>query len=341
MLIDSDAANDDGNVNGTVSKRVRRRQYREETKERRKEAKLARPSPVVKWESGLDCTTFLEVGGVSRVAPYFKEFQANCKHRWLGRRVVDVLADEFNAYNHDYWVAAAKDGRLRINGAQFDPEYCFNHMDTLVHTVHRHEPPVRYEVEIVHLGDDMLVVNKPASVPVHPCGRYQFNSIVHLLARRHGIDGALPVHRLDRLTSGILVLALNSKSARAITARIEGREMRKVYLARVRGEFPLASPNDTASVTIDTRVVPDCIKSLGADYSRSQWIVSNDPITCVSKKFSRYGVCHDKGKPSTTAFRRVSYNGTTSVVLCYPITGRTHQIRIHLRVGRPVCLCCA
>ena len=76
--------------------------------------------------------------------------------------------------------------------------------------MHRHEPPVLAEdVAIVDQNQDYLAVFKPASVPVHPTGRYRYNSLTMLLAHRYPEQCAkiYPSHRLDRLTSGLIVMA--------------------------------------------------------------------------------------------------------------------------------------
>ena len=128
----------------------------------------------------------------------------------------------------------------------------------MANIVHRHEVPVSSEeIKIVHIDDDLVVVNKPASIPVsdlacfsalgplttlilqvHPCGRYRHNTVVFILAKEHGLKNLRTIHRLDRLTSGLLLFGRNPKKAREMEQQIRTRQVQKEYVCRVEGEFP-------------------------------------------------------------------------------------------------------
>eukprot|EP00096_Caligus_rogercresseyi_P014627 TRINITY_DN712_c3_g1_i1.p1 TRINITY_DN712_c3_g1~~TRINITY_DN712_c3_g1_i1.p1 ORF type:complete len:383 (+),score=127.69 TRINITY_DN712_c3_g1_i1:592-1740(+) len=156
------------------------------------------------------------------------------------------------------------------------------------------------------MDDELVVVNKPASIPVHPCGRYRHNTVVFILAKEYGLKNLRTIHRLDRLTSGLLLFGRNPKKAREMEQQIRTRQCHKEYVCRVEGEFP------------------------------TEAIVCREPIEVISYKI---GVCKVSpgGKDCLTEFKRLSYNGRTSVVLCKPHTGRMHQIRVHLQfLGYPV-----
>jgi 23S rRNA-/tRNA-specific pseudouridylate synthase len=83
-----------------------------------------------------------------------------------------------------------------------------------------------------------VVIDKPSSIPVHPCGRYRQNSILFILSKEHNLKNLHSVHRLDRLTSGLLVLAKNKKEAARFSELMQNKEIKKRYIALVHGAFP-------------------------------------------------------------------------------------------------------
>ncbi|RYR44935.1 hypothetical protein Ahy_A08g041197 isoform C [Arachis hypogaea] len=234
--------------------------------------------------------------GIRYVKPYYFEFIAHVKNRWAGKTIVDLFAQEFKGRPYEYYVSAVKCGRIQVDGF-------------------RHEPPVMAcEVPILQKELDVLTVCKPASVPVHPCGQYRKNTVVGILQAEHGLAPVFPVHRLDRLVSGLLILARNASKADIFRQQIEGGLVRKKYIARVVGEFP------------KDELVVDANIDYNAREGRSTAEVRDSA----------------KGKAASTKFTRISSNGAQSIVLCEPITGRTHQvgnyqIRVHLKhSGHPI-----
>ena len=102
-------------------------------------------------------------------------------------------------------------------------------------------------IQVVHEDENVIVVDKPATLPVHPCGSYFFNSLFHILSEQDpSLKGRLhTVHRLDRLTSGLTIIAKSTTVAKSLAACITARDdCRKVYIARVLGKFPLRGPKD-------------------------------------------------------------------------------------------------
>lgn len=194
-----------------------------------------------------------------------------------------------------------------MNGEQISADTVLRDNDVICNKVHRHEPPVTNEpLGIVEENDEVVVLNKPSSIPVHPCGRYRHNTVVFLLGKEHGLKNLYTIHRIDRMTSGILMFARKLKKAQELEAQVRDRQLEKDYVCRVTGEFP--------------REPVDC----------------QQPIVVVSHKV---GVCRvgPEGKPCRTWFTRLSYNGVSSVVKCIPHTGRMHQIRVHLQwLGYPI-----
>lgn len=252
-------------------------------------------------------TSYYIENGLRKVYPYYFTFTTFTKGRWVGEKILDVFAREFRAHPAEEYERCIKAGTLTVNYEKVPTDYRLKHNDLLANIVHRHEVPVTSQpITIVHMDDDIVVVNKPASIPVHPCGRYRHNTVVFILAKEYNLKNLRTIHRLDRLTSGLLLFGRSPKKARQMEHQIRNRQVQKEYICRVEGEFP------------------DGI------------IECKEPIEVVSYKI---GVCKvsPKGKECTTTFQKLGYNGSSSVVLCKPLTGRMHQIRVHLQyLGYPV-----
>ncbi|NXD17017.1 RUSD2 protein, partial [Nothocercus nigrocapillus] len=247
-------------------------------------------------------------GGLRKVRPYYFDFRTYCKGRWVGRSLAHVLGAEFRARPLAAFRAAARAGRLLLNEEPVrDLDTVLKNNDLLRNTVHRHEPPVTAQpIQILVENDEVVVVDKPSSLPVHPCGRFRHNTVIFILGKEHNLKELHTIHRLDRMTSGVLMFAKTAEVSKRIDEQVRQRQLEKEYVCRVVGEFP------------------------------ENEVVCEEPILVVSYKV---GVCRvdPKGKSCKTIFQRLSYNGETSVVRCLPYTGRTHQIRVHLQyLGYPI-----
>lgn len=281
--------------------------------EHTKKPKKAKLDPALTTRPGytserFDETSYYIENGLRKVYPYYFTFTTYTKGRWVGRTLMDVFGEEFRAHSTDEYERHIEKGSLTINNGRVTADYVLKHNDLLANVVHRHEIPVASgTIDIIHLDDDIVVVNKPSSIPVHPCGRYRHNTVIFLLAKEHGLKDLKTIHRLDRLTSGVLMFGRTSNRARTLEAQIRDRKVNKQYVCRVDGRFP-------DSVECD------------------------QPIEVISYKI---GVCKVSlsGKQCNTSFQLIGYNerADTSVVLCKPRSGRMHQIRVHLQyLGHPI-----
>lgn len=190
-------------------------------------------------EDRYDETSFYFENGLRKVYPYFFTFTTFTKGRWVGEKILDVFMREFRAHPVEEYEKAIRDGMLTVNDEKVPEDYRLQHNDYMANTVHRHEVPVvAQNIEIVHLDDDICIVNKPASIPVHPCGRYRHNTVVFILAKEYNLRNLKPIHRLDRLTSGLLLLGRNMNKAREMQRHIDQREVQKEYVCCVERQFP-------------------------------------------------------------------------------------------------------
>lgn len=200
------------------------------------------------------------------VKPYFQDFRTHAKGRWIGREIVEVFCREFGAHPKQYWMNAISNGQVKINGQIVGEDYRFRNSDSMVHRTHRHEPPIFGAIALVGETVDLLAICKPPSMPMHPCGAYRHNSLEYILKQEKLVENQPPlyiVHRLDRVTSGLVVLAKSKVIAARISEQIRDKATTKIYLARVKGVFP-TSVNDVrhlkAVSSIDLREFGDDVE---------------------------------------------------------------------------------
>ncbi len=195
-------------------------------------------------------------------------------------------------------------------------------------------------IGIVHEDNDMIVINKPAGVPVHPAGRYNYNCVVEIMRaeRGHGWN-PLPCNRLDRLTSGIMFIGKHPKAAERLCTQIQGRAVKKEYVARVIGEFPEGDiVCDQPIMQISPKLGLNRARASGKDARTIFKRLAYYPPTKLmdSKAEEREAVRSDKEMLRDSRMAWKSKEGY-SVVRCLPLTGRTHQIRVHLQyLGHPI-----
>ena len=225
-----------------------------------------------------------------------------------GLRFDQALARLFPQYSRNRLQAWLKSGHITLDGSRAESSQAVTGGERIVL-----EPPrvpdaavpqaQRMPLKIVHEDADIIVIDKPAGLVVHPGAgqpdRTLLNALLAHAPRLSGVPRAGIVHRLDKDTSGLLVVAKTVEAQADLAKQLAERSMRRTYLAVVQGDPP-------ASGIIDAPVGRDVRARV------------------------RMAVTH-RGKPARTAFRVVERFGHAALLECRLETGRTHQIRVHLQ----------
>lgn len=225
-----------------------------------------------------------------------------------GLRYDQALARLFPQYSRNRLQAWLKSGHITLDGERVEARRPVTGGERVVLV----PPPIptaaspqaqRMPLKIVHEDRDILVIDKPAGLVVHPGAGQPDRTLLNALLAHAPQLAAVPragiVHRLDKDTSGLLVVAKSVEAQADLVKQLAERSVRRVYLAVVQGDPP-------ASGIIDAPI-------------------GRDPRSRV-----RMAVQH-RGKPARTAFRVVERFGHAALVECRLESGRTHQIRVHLQ----------
>jgi 23S rRNA pseudouridine1911/1915/1917 synthase len=234
------------------------------------------------------------------------------------RRADRVVADAVGL-SRSYVQRLIEDGRLTVAGQPVKSNTVLEAgtsleldiPDVVVSTIEAEDIPLR----VVYEDADVLIIDKPAGLVTHPAPGQNSGTLVNALLARGGIaaygtvageDRPGIVHRLDRDTSGLIVVARNDRAQSALMAQLKSRRVKKTYLALVQGQMP-------------------------AENGRIEAPIGRDP-----RHYSKMAVI-PSGRPSVTGYRVRERFPVWSLLEVDLQTGRTHQIRVHLAsIGHPV-----
>ncbi len=237
-----------------------------------------------------------------------------------GQRIDNFLRNQLKGVPKTLIYRILRKGEVRVNKGRVKPEYKLQAGDIVrvppLRVSEPDEPPVvalgvleRLEAAIVHEGKALIVLNKPAGIAVHGGSGLSFGVIEALRQLRPQAKELELVHRLDRDTSGLLMVAKKRSMLRHLHQALRGDGVDKRYLALVRGRW---------------------------DSSRKQ--VSAPLLKNTLRSGERMVEVDAEGKEALTLFRVVRRFGDfATLVEASPVTGRTHQIRVHARhAGHPI-----
>lgn len=243
-----------------------------------------------------------------------------------GTRLDAFLKERHKSRSREVLKAAIKKGSIKIHRNQ-SPHLQVGRLKPstpllsgdLVEVVsnRKKEPEVDFNYQVLYQDEALFVISKPANLPVHPAGGYFFNTLLtHLQTNGftkplHADDQYFLAHRIDRETSGILVMTKTPETCASISAQFKERITEKKYLAIIHG----VPEQDNFEVTLP----------LGKDHS--------------SKVRLKIGILPEEegGWSAHTRFHVLARGEKFSLVECFPKTGRQHQIRVHLaKSGHPI-----
>lgn len=220
------------------------------------------------------------------------------------QRIIDFLDNRFKYFDVHTWKAKIESGHILVNGKEVsqDQLICWGDIVSYRTTAWK-EPAVNTQYHVIYEDEHFLAVSKPSGLPVHSVGRFFQNTLVSLLRAHYPRLNYLNLaHRLDSETSGVVLLCKTHEALRFIQKEWTRGSVHKEYDAFVFGQF---------HPQVRTICAP-----IGAKLN--------------GKIRIKQGIDWIRGKMATTIFKAVEIKSTFSWIKAFPITGRTHQIRVQL-----------
>ena len=234
-----------------------------------------------------------------------------------GQRIDNFLRSELPGVPKGRIYRLLRRGEVRVNGGRIKAQYKLREGDEVRIPPARVDsggpvPPARQAMamldRVLYEDKRLLVIDKPSGLAVHGGSGIDFGVIELLRHARPDLKDLALVHRIDRETSGCLVMAKRRSALRELHGRFRDGQVEKSYLALVVG-----------------------------DWQYGEQVIDVPLLVTNRKGGERHVIVSEKGKPATTRVALSRTYGVYSLLQCAPATGRTHQIRVHLQhAGHPI-----
>ncbi|EOQ96933.1 pseudouridine synthase, RluA family [Leptospira wolbachii serovar Codice str. CDC] len=241
-------------------------------------------------------------------------YKSLIRYPYTGKTVFEFLTTKFPYHDPGEWAFLLGESRVKVQDKVALPHLVLQEGDILIYEPipgRIEEPEVDTNYTILKETEDFLFVDKPGNLPMHPAGRYRTRTLLNLLEKIYPV--VIPVHRLDRETSGIVIFAKTEEGRTWLQKKFESRVVKKEYLAVVRGYLQ-------KEVSLEG-------------------FIGRDLDSAIRKKMKFSPSEFVDSKSVSTRFIPLNYNESQniSLVLVRPITGRIHQIRASLLyLGFPI-----
>ncbi len=263
-------------------------------------------------------------------------FSCFVSHKASGQTLLEFLAGRFTYFSLEDWQKRLKDCDVFLNGNESLGSELLKLGDEVRYLAKaRQEPKVPTHISVLFEDEDLLIVNKPAQLPVHPGGRYLRNTLINLLKVQRKSTIINLAHRLDRETSGVCVLTKTSLAKDKMYWQFFNGEIDKTYWALVWGRPDPPSGRVDAPIGLSQKSKLRTKQEVGGKESKS----AKTKYHTLGTKWVEAAQWTPPPWPALVKMvehrqkKNTDFNGNQwpiSLVECKPITGRTNQIRVHM-----------
>ncbi len=223
-------------------------------------------------------------------------------------RLDSYLAGQLKDLSRSHIKNLIRQKNILVNNTSKSPSYLIKEKDLIIIKLllaNEQLQPLAIDLPIIYEDDNIIIIDKPEGLTVHPANRHQQNTLVNALLYMNKnlstIDPKRPgiVHRLDKTTSGVMIIAKNNQTHLNLVEQFKNRRIEKEYLAIVQGNFS----QKKGQINVSLKTLP---------------------------KLQKVKIAFSQAKEAITDYEVVQEKNNLALVKVYPHTGRMHQIRIHL-----------